>query len=345
MPSTADAALFDALELALDRLALAHRFERVAHLGSHDWDWVGEIEGVPVVIEVKAVPTTADVERLRRRKRDEYPIVVARRISKAVADELTGAGIGFLDARGRLRMWRRPLLIDTTVSPLDLSSPDPPTRLRLDTPSTLDVALAVLDGTARRGVRATAELIGRAPGTVSKQLAALRAAGLVDDDGGPVVPDLFEAVVDVWHPHRVPLADLPRPGAGRVNERLRVGLDDPSRPGWVLADVAAAAAWGAPVVVRSDAPPDLYVPDAGVLAIARTLLGAAEYGAHACTVAVAPSPYVCRRRDDRGRSATAQFLAPSPVIAALDLAADPARGREVLELWSHHLSPETRRVW
>ena len=93
------------------------------------------------------------------------------------------------------------------------------------------------------------------------------------------------------------------------------------------------------------APPDFYVPDNGVLALARSLLGSAEYGSHACTVAVAPSPYVCWRRYDRSHAFHTEFLAPSPVVAALDLAADPARGREMLELWSRDLSPEVRRVW
>lgn len=345
MHVAAETSLWDAFELALDQVDLAHRFARDVQTGRHRWDGKGEIEGVPVVIEVKPIPTIADATRLRRRTtKGQYPVVVARRVSKAVAAELARADIGFFDARGRLRLWHRPLLVDTAVALTEVPGSGAPTKLRLGTASTLDIALAVLDGTARHGVRATAAVADRAPGTVSKQLAALRAAGLVDD-GAPAIPDLFEAVVDVWHPHRVPLADLPCPGGGRVNERLQVGLGDPTGLGWVLADIGAAAAWGAPVVMSGDAPPDFYVPDNGVLAHARSLLGTAEYGSHACTVAVAPSPYVCRRRYDRSHMFNSEFLAPSPVIAALDLAADPARGREMLELWSRDLGREVHRVW
>jgi hypothetical protein len=188
-------------------------------------------------------------------------------------------------------------------------------------------------------------VLGRAPGTVSKRLAALRAAYLVDEEGRPIVPGLFEAVLAAWHPVRLPLADLPRPGAGPVNARLGIGLDDPDGPGWVLADLHAAAAWGAPVVLPGDAPPDFYVADAATAARARALLGDADYGRHACTVSVAPAPYVCRRRFDRAAVVDEPFLAPSPVVAALDLAADPARGRETLELWSRDLPPELPRVW
>ena len=346
MVVSSDSDLWDAFERALDQVDLEHRFDREAGGTRRRWDGTGEIEHVPVVVEVKAVPTVADVARWKRhRPKGAYPVVVARRVSQTVADALTSAGIGFFDARGRLRIWQRPLLIDTTIAASDESSPTVPASwLRLDTASVLDVALAVLDGTAGQGVRATAAIVGRAPGTVSKQLAALRSAGLVDD-ALPMVPDLFEAVVDIWHPQRLPLADLPRPGAGRVNERLHVGFGDVGGAGWVLADVAAAAAWGAPVVVTSGSPPDFYVPDRGIVALARTLFGPAEYGSHACTVAVAPSPYVCRRRHDQRRAFGTEFLAPSPVVAALDLATDPARGREMLELWSRDLSHEVLRVW
>ena len=99
------------------------------------------------------------------------------------------------------------------------------------------------------------------------------------------------------------------------------------------------------MVLSGDAPPDFYVPDVRVLRQARTLLGDATYGRHACTVAVAPAQYVCRRRYDRATYSTSPFFAPSPMVAALDLASDPARGREVLELWSRKLPPELHRVW
>jgi hypothetical protein len=343
----ADAELWGAFERALDQVDLFHRFTRQVATAEHGWDAVGTIEDVPVVVELKAVPTVADVTQLRRHVlRDSYPVLVARRISKAVASELIESAIGFFDARGRLRIWRRPLLVDTTVTGMTEGAPlVTSARVRMEAPSMVDVALAVLDGSAARGVRATAELLGRAPGTVSKQLAALRAAGLVDNDAAPTVPDLFEAVADVWHPVRVPLADRPRPGAGRVNERLQLGFDDLEGPGWVLADATAAAGWGAPVVLSSASPPDFYVPDRSVVAQARGLLGAADYGQHACTVAAAPVPFVCRRRYDRSSTINAEFLLPSPVVAALDLAIDAARGRETLELWSHDLDPEIHRVW
>lgn len=324
-------------------LGLRHTLEAPSREGGGP-DFTGSIEGVPVVVELKAVPGVADVLALERvGDGGAYKVLVARRVSAAVRHALSEAGMGYFDGRGHVRLWRHPLLVDTDV-PAILQQPGA-RRLQLHVPSLLDVALAVLDGLAAEGVRATARLLNRSPGTVSKQLTALRAEHLVGDRAEPTVPDLFDAVAEVWGSVRVPLAALPSPGRGPVNERMQLGLDDPTAPGWVLADLAAAAAWGAPVVLSGDAPRDFYVPDARTLRQARTMLGDAEFGRHACTVAVAPSPFVCRRRYDRSETVNEPFFAPSPVVAALDLARDPGRGRETLELWSRSLSPEVHRVW
>ena len=258
--------------------------------GDLQWDAVGSIDGIPVVVELKAAPSIGDVLRLDdfATPLDVYRAPVARRVSAQVRQALADRDMGYFDGRGHLRLWRHPLRIDTDVAVLGEVARRP-AQLRLDVPSTLDVALAVLDGCAAQGVRATAQVLGRSPGTVSKQLAALRTAYLADEDGQPTVPDLFEAVVEVWQPERMPLADLPRPGGGPVNDRLQLGFDDVEGPGWVLSDSFAAAAWGAPVVLAGDAPPDFYVPDRRVLHQARTLLGDAQFGQHACTVALGAS--------------------------------------------------------
>ena len=329
----------------LESVGLAASFP-MAPESESAWDIVGSIEGVGVAVIVRSSPTTADISELRHRPMfGPYVVLIARRLSATMRSDLAQQGIGFFDARGYLRLWQRPLLVDITVPPLAESEVGGGARLRFDTPSLLDVALGVLDGTVTAGVRAAAAALGRSPGTVSKLLAALRAGLLVDLDGEPTIPDLFDSVVDVWHPIRVPLADLPRAASGATNNRLQLGFDDVAGPGWVLADSFAAAAWGAPVLLSGDAAPDFYVPDMRTLRLARTLLGDAEFGSHACTVAVAPAPFVCRHRYDRTHAFSNPFLAPSPVVAALDLAVDPARGRETLDVWSRNLPKEVRRVW
>ena len=328
----------------LEAIGVAASFPTAPESAS-GWDVVGSIEGVDVAVIVKSSPSTADIGALVCRPvPGTYVVLVARRLSTAMRADRAHRGIGFFDARGYLRLWHLPLPIGITMPPLQ-SSTGGGTPLRLDTPSLLDVALGVLDGTAAAGVRAAAAALGRWPGTVSKLLAALRSGQLANADGEPMIPDLFNSVADVWHPIRMPLADLPQAGGGAINNRLQLGFDDLDGPGWVLADSFAAAAWGAPVGLTGDAAPDFYLPDMRTLRLARTLLGDAEFGNHACTVVVAPAPFVCRHRYDRTHVFTNPFLAPSPVVAALDLAADPARGHETLDAWSRNLPQEVRRVW
>lgn len=309
------------------------------------WDAAGWIDGVDVVVELKANPTVGDVLRVAQRdSAGAYKVLVAPNLWAPTREALDAHDVGWFDGRGHLRLWHRPLLVDAEVPTARPDRVDP-SRWRIDSPSALDVALAVLDGTAATGVRTTAIALGRSPGTVSKQGAALRVRYLVDDGARPLVPALFDAVLDVWQPSRVALASLPAPRSGPVGERLGLRFDDTASPGWVLADAHAAAAWGAPVMHASDDPPDFYVPDSQAVARARALFGEAEYGQHACTVAVAPCPYVCRRRHDRALVTGVSYPAPGPVVAALDLAADPARGREILEAWSDDLPTELTRVW
>lgn len=325
--------LWTAFESALAELGLAYELDPGLN--------TGQIEDVPVLIKLRAVPTRADVLAFARvRAPGRYKVLVSRRIAADTRTILKDDGIGFFDARGQLRIWRKPLLVDTAV-PQVVSGNVRAHEPDFAVPSMMDVALAVLEGLLSDGVRAAAWAIGRSPGTVSKQLALMRRAHLVDEDGGPTIPDLFEQVLEEWRPRRLPLAGTPSIGAGALSDRLALGLEDVNGPGWVLSDAAAAAAWGAPIFVASDAPPDLYVPDEVAIQAARTLLGDAEFGHHACTVAAAPAPIVCRRRYDKG----GMFPAPSSVVAALDLARDPARGREILDLWSRDLGPDLRRVW
>lgn len=327
----------------LDALGLDHDWGP-APSDDPGWDLVGTIEQVAVAIQARSSVRSADLDALVSATPSRFPILLARRVSADARALLERRGIGFFDGRGHLRLWHRPLLVDTTLRAIAERQHEDQ-QLRVDVPSMLDVALAVLDGIASKGVRAAALRIGRSPGTVSKHLATLRRSHLVSEGAEAVGSGLFDAVLDVWRLQRLPLAGAPGPGHGPVAERLQLGLEDPAATGWTLADASAAAWWGAPIMLAADAPPDFYVPDASALRQARTLLGDAHNGQHACTVAVAPAPFVCRNRYYRTPRFETDFPAPSAAVAALDLASDPARGREALDLWSHNLSPEVRRVW
>jgi hypothetical protein len=93
-----------------------------------------------------------------------------------------------------------------------------------------------------------------------------------------------------------------------VSKPLRLGLDDvETTTGWVLADSAVVAAYGAPLAVRSGQLLDFYVPDQAT--VRRAIV----------------------------------FLRSAPVFVALDLAQDAGRGREARDAWT---PPERwARVW
>lgn len=317
-------------------------------------DLLARIGDVTLAIQVKAAPTVADVHRLANVPVpvpvpvDAYKVLAGGRISQAVREELREAGIGFYDARGHLRLMHPPLRIDAPVRSVAEDTATP-TSDPLASSGGLDIALCLLDQPdflEHFSGRRLAGTVDRAPSTVSNILKALRDDYLLDDRNRPIVPDLFQAVLRRWKPQRIPLAGMPRPGHGRLNDRLELGLDAASfKPGWALADGHAAAAWGAPVVVHADTPPDFYVPNTRVVSAARTSFGTAAYGDHACTIAVAPAPFVVRYRSYLAEAIGLIFPVVRPVVAALDLAVDPGRGSETLALWSECLDSHITRVW
>jgi hypothetical protein len=135
--------------------------------------------------------------------------------------------------------------------------------------------------------------------------------------------------------------------SGSVDKALRLGLRDPeSTLGWAMTDTMAAALYGAPVGVRTGYPPDFYVPTEAVFSRAIRLLGSAENPSdRKCRIRVAPVLMACDHRIDAAQAhlGDARWPLAHPLFVALDLAADPGRGSEILEGWS---PPEPwQRVW
>ncbi len=198
-------------------------------------------------------------------------------------------------------------------------------------------------------VRTLAAELGRAPSSVSVALSALRRANLVDNEGTAHLPDLFWELASVWKPKYVDVNAVPVPRTGTaILESLRVNIDDVAETGWALSDARAAAAYGAPIAIRADHPPDFYVPDERVMRRAVHLLGTptgrSERGA---TLRVAPIKVACARRVDPAmhdwNHTSEHWPLTHPLFVALDLAQDPGRGRHVLNDWT---PPEPwPRVW
>lgn len=302
-------------------------------------DLVLEGPGQRVVVDVKAV-SVADPARVARlieahqTRQDsavqEVCVLVADEITESARRLLRDEGWGYLDRRGRLWFSAAGIRInDTELAAMPregtLGRPAQPITGRAG----IGLALHLLMHPDRAaGVRELAREVGCSPSSAHAALARLRDAALVEPDGRPLVPALFWAVADVWHPVRYPIAREPAPGD--------VAMDDEKDSGWVVSGDVAAAAWGAPIAVGGASPPDLYAPTTRALRQAIRRVGEASWADRGATVASAGVPAVTSEREMHSQSLATPWLhwpLAHPVVVALDLARDKSRGREILEGW------------
>ena len=283
---------------------------------------------------------TADVNPV-----ETVGVVVADRITKDAKAELRARGWGWLDLRGHLHLQAPGVFIDARVSAIEpiIEAAKKPLA---GTVGMQLASLLLMNPDHSYGVREAATAIGRAPSSVSEEMARLRQAGLIDGEQRPETPELFYALAQTWHTESTDIATLPErvsPSTQThpIQVALRLGLTDPEHePGWALTDTVAAIAYQAPVSVSGNYPPDFYVPDTSTLRRARQLLGAApSRSERAATLRVAPVPLITSQRVARG----SDWPLAHPLFVALDLAQDPNRGTEVLAQWN----PPGRwqRVW
>lgn len=291
----------------------------------------------------------ASTEHLARRVREwhadagdrhDLRVVVADRVTEQARHLLRRDGWGWLDLRGHLHLAGAGIFVDAALPAF--TTPAVRTALVTGRVGPEVAALLLLDPAKPASVREIARSLGRSPSSVSQALAGIREAGLADDERRPVVPDLFWALADHWASAPAGLARLPSPGDSTVTEALRLGVAQPDAAGWALTDSVAAAAYGAPIGIRSDHPPDFHVPDQATFRRAVTLLGpASSHDSRAATIRVAPIPAVTSRRIVQPGS---PWPLARPLFVALDLAQDPGRGREVLAGWTPSSEAGTR-VW
>jgi hypothetical protein len=287
----------------------------------------------------------AELESMRHETGDDvFGVVVAGAVPDATKAILQDHGWGWLDQRGEIHLRGPGLVLHRTdiapSAPRVAAGSRDPIRGRAGITT---AACLLLDPDRPAGVREIARRGDLAPSTVSNALSDLRAASLLEDDGRPLVPELFWSLSDAWKPDRNPFAEAPRPG---TSTRLSLHLESLDEPGWGVGSTVAAAAWSAPVVVASGAPPDFYVPSERELRAAQHELRAAySVEERACTVAVAPTALAVRPRYDSSSFAVPWLHWPvvHPLFVALDLGLDRARGVEILGDWDP--PAPFRRVW
>jgi hypothetical protein len=289
------------------------------------------VDGRPVEVPVRptAVVRSGDVSRLARPPRRGVGVVVADRISAPARRELAERGWSWLDRRGHVRFWTRGVRVDKDIDPLaGIRAED--RFASVFPPVGVEVALALLKAPEREwSVTKLAQVIGRSAGGVSERLHALREVGLVDRQNRPMRPDLFWELVGPWRDRAFGLADFPAID-GR-DPKAFAGLSWLGLPAdWVLTDTQAALLLGAPVVASTEGPPDLYAPQASIVDVAVSHFGAARTQPAATVRAIR---YAGIRESEPFRRSPAGLQVAHPVVVALDLAQDRARGREVVEAW------------
>ncbi|MGW5753832.1 transcriptional regulator [Nocardia rhamnosiphila] len=311
-------------------------------------------DGTRIAIQVKSrslvssqnLRTLISSANPQARQHPALLVVVGARITDDARRGLSEAGSSWLDLRGRLHLTTPGLLIHTDITPMTGS----PRRARaLSGQVGIEVAASVLlEPHAPVRVRRLAQRLGRAPSSVSAVIAALRDTGLIDAGNLPRTPELFWELAAAWKPETLDVSQVPIDDA-TINNALQINSTDTSVSGWALSDSHAAAVYGAPVAVRADSPPDFYVPDTRILRRAAKLLGPVAHGRadRATTLRVAPISYICSNRvspTDNSNRAHEPWPLAHPLFVALDLAQDPGRGREVLELWTPQ-EETAHRVW
>jgi len=296
------------------------------------------VDGVTVPVEVTelAVVTPVSARGLGPPDDGRVGIVVADRVSEDARRELAARGWGWVDRRGNLRLWTPGLRIASDFAPLRVDAPAERFASILP-PVGIEVALALLEAPERAwSVKDLAAATHRSAGGVSERLRALRAAGLVDRQNRPIIPDLFWELVAVWHERPTAIATFPGLD-GPFDQLSWLGLPDD----WVLTDTQAALLLGAPVIASSAGPPDFYLPEPSTVAATVAHFGPANEQPAAT---VRPIRYTGIRPAKPFRRTAGGIQVAHPVVVALDLAHDRARGREIVEQWDP-LRLGVTRVW
>ncbi len=320
-------------------------------VGRQDW---------PAKVIARDAVSRRDAQELVESEARGSKIVVANQLSTeakellAQQNETSGKfGWSWLDRRGELQL-NHPKASGVIQFDLDAIDRNParPGGWRLASPRSdgpirgragISYAAAVLlDPTQRPSIRAVARQAEMSHGAIGDAAKLLRETGLIRADGEPEIPELFNALAEAWGATLIaPVAKVPKQ---KDADRLKANVDDLDAVGWALGGDDAALSWGAPMFI-SGFRPWIWVPnDADARRASRTL-ESASWDDCTAVFAVAPTLLVCSIRRRSPGSPRPKFLPTvHPLFLALDLAQDPARGREILDGWNPD-HPEIHRVW
>jgi hypothetical protein len=271
-------------------------------------------------LETRAHPTPAALAALVARPPVRLPaLVVADRISDAGREVLRDAGWGWLDRRGHLRIWATGVRVETDF---EAEGPSPGRVGNIWTTVGLEIAVAALcrpDEPVR--ARGIAGRIGRSVGSVHELISRFTEHGLIGPRTRlPLLPDLFWETSahwpdDGWTPLPVSIEELAE--TLETSELMRV-------------DERAATLAGARIPAVGDLPARCYVFSPGLLRRARALADGDR--PTSCWVRPPPTRWL-PAMPDAPPDPDHPWTVAHPVVSALRLAIDPARGREIVESW------------
>ena len=260
-------------------------------------------------------------------------LIVAQRITDEARAILRRRHLSFFDERGYLSIRRTTLVVEAAVT-----TAEPPSTKRRGQPLDgigLDVALWLLHTPEPGGVRAISRAIGRTASSVSDALRRLVDDGLVTSTHEPLLPELFDAAVQVWRYRANHLAVSGDPTTPSNARALRTRLGDTIDTGWAWTGSVAERAWHVPGIRRQLGRSELMLPDRESLDLAASILKQDPNGEF--DLVVAPAAWLASHRVERN----GKVVVPA-IAVALNLALDDARGRELLRGWN----PEgAHRVW
>ena len=282
-----------------------------------------------VLVHVVSYCTGETATRLVRRLAppgDTVRMLVADRITAEARTILSEADWSWLDRRGWLHLRAPGVRVDLAVPTAErATAPTAGPAITGRSGITIAYWLSAHPGDSLSPNRHSAAL-RLAPSTISTTVRRLAEAGMVDETGAGVVPELFWELATVWRTDRTWLVRCPDP-------KQHVPTD-PLAPSWRVTGTAAAAAYGAPLAAAGEGPLELYVTGPVELSIATRRYGAATPGAGAAVIAVPPTPLVTERYEDDVVPMIQRWPAAPLLAVALDLAQDTGRGREILSEWS-----------
>lgn len=277
-----------------------------------------EVDGRAIELPVveRGHPNPAEVRHLVESS-DGAALVVADRISDAGREVLRDAGWSWLDRRGHLRLWIPGVRIETAVA---LGGGD--ARGASASPWTtvgLELALhALCHPDEAVSARRVARVIGRSPGGTQEVLGRFTDEGLIGPTSRlPLLPDLFWEAAARW----------PDDGWTEVDADLSEVAAQVGADALVRVDERAATLGGARIAAAADLPARAYAASRAVLRAARGVRGEGR-----TLLRLAPVGWIPELEGFAPDDAHPWRVA-HPIVCALRLAADPARGREIVEDW------------